>query len=146
MAPWPFAYAEGSRKSMNPPKTRKGAFGFFLGYSETNDSPDTAAATRMSLPTFPHLRVPENQFLSRIECEKHGNWMVTYVSFTPEVFGNSCAISVSRSESMSRPPVAPGTIQPTPSVRTPFLNKITNESVTHSCTQSRARVLRRRRP
>jgi hypothetical protein len=55
MAPCALANIDGVTKSVKPPRTKNGAFGFLRGYDETNSARDTASAILVSLPTFPHL-------------------------------------------------------------------------------------------
>ena len=84
MAPCALANKEGAKKSAKPPSTRKGASLFRRGYALAKDGGETAAAMRVSLPTFPH------------------------VSLIPQRFGHSRASSSTVSESISIPPDAPG--------------------------------------
>ena len=84
IAPWPFTKADGSKKSTNPPSTRKGKLGFVRGCADAKEGVETVAQMRVSFPTFPQ------------------------VSFTPARFGQELARSVMSSESKSIPPAAPG--------------------------------------
>ena len=88
IAPCPFAYIEGTKKSAYPPKTTNGTVPASLlrrGYVFAKDAAGvTDAAIRVSFPTLPH------------------------VSFTPQMLGFSCAMDTIKSESRSSPPDAPG--------------------------------------
>lgn len=70
MAPCPLTKADGTMKSAKPPRTRKGAFGFFRGYDAAKLFSETVAQIRVSLPTLPHLRFGRENRQSRRSTSK----------------------------------------------------------------------------